>query len=166
MSRRSRQQLLLAGAFLGLAAATALASLFSGPVLPHPARAALDAGAMSFFNGNCPEGWTEQTALAGRVPVGAGAYAETYTPDSRSWSFSHTYSSGETGGYATWQLNSSEMASHQHGSIRRTGGPSGVATPADISSPANRTTSTNSTGGDGAHGNRPPYLALRLCRKD
>lgn len=78
-----------------------------------------------------------------------------------------TYSVADTGGEATHTLTTTEMPAHTHTYDRKTGGISGDV--AQLTAAIMCTTKTaiasSSTGGDGAHENRPPYYALAYIMK-
>lgn len=108
--------------------------------------------------------------LKGRMPVGVGqqsntkwdSTAETYTADGTDFALA------DSGGTEDHKLTVDELASHTHTQIvdrntandfDTTGGNSGGVRNAD--------SQTAATGGDGAHNNLPPYLALNfiICAK-
>lgn len=108
--------------------------------------------------------------LKGRMPVGVGqqsntkwdSTAETYTADGTDFALA------DSGGTEDHKLTVAELASHTHTQIvdrntsddfDTTGGNSGGV--------RNHNSQTTATGGDGAHNNLPPYLALNfiICAK-
>jgi hypothetical protein len=70
---------------------------------------------------------------------------------------------GTTGGEDTHVLDVSEMPAHTHQFNRYTSGASGGVSGLDNSSPFVST--TTSTGGDGAHENRPVYYEILFMMK-
>lgn len=101
--------------------------------------------------GSADAGYFRLPDLRSRVPIGTGQGS----------GLSH-YDLADTGGEETHQLTVSEMPSHDHTihahfpSVAVTPGELPVSTP---STPG----STGSAGGDSAHENRPPFLALLPC---
>lgn len=105
--------------------------------------------------------------LRGRTVIGAGAAAS-----------GTTYSVGETGGVEDVTLNESQMPSHSHSDLGHAHSyvpavPS-LTTPGELPVPVPTATPGASltgfasaniqpTGGDGAHENRPPFLALKYA---
>lgn len=105
--------------------------------------------------------------LRARVPVGVGATLAGFG----------TLTMGQTGGEAQHQLTTAELASHSHTTSPHThsegtaiatvinGGleaPAASATPS-IGVTGGASPSTNSAGGDTAHNNVQPFLALKYC---
>lgn len=86
-----------------------------------------------------------------------------------------TYKAGTTGGEATHTLTRSEIPSHYHDEyLGNDGGsdsaPSGYSGWPNIAYTSNKTwwatgSKTSAAGGDGAHNNMPPYLAVYMWRR-
>lgn len=86
-----------------------------------------------------------------------------------------TYKAGTMGGEATHTLTRSEIPSHYHDEyLGNDGGsdsaPSGYSGWPNIAYTSNKTwwatgSKTSATGGDGAHNNMPPYLAVYMWRR-
>lgn len=76
------------------------------------------------------------------------------------------YNVEDTGGEESHQLTEGELAAHTHNYYKETYNIDvetvGVPDPSGVGLPA-LSTATSSTGGDQAHENRPPYIALRWC---
>jgi microcystin-dependent protein len=131
----------------------------------------LPAGAVMAFNANaCPAGWSPLAAASGRVIVGAGAYSSTYTPPDRpGWSFSDTYTLGETGGFATWRQTVDEMPRHTHPGLIANANPplfTGVNNGGAVNYTYSQLHESSKAGNDAPHENRQPYLALLYCQKN
>lgn len=83
-----------------------------------------------------------------------------------------TYSAGSTGGEATHTLTVAEMPSHSHNLYMRRAGNPGYYEPYP-SWATNQPNATlgwvggniSNTGGDGAHNNMPPYLAVYVWKR-
>lgn len=88
--------------------------------------------------------------LAGRVVIGDGTGGGPFS-----------YAVGDTGGEATHTLTIAEMPSHSHSYTSPLLSGTATPPPLDVALPNPIPSSTGSTGGDGAHENRQPYLALR-----
>ena len=77
------------------------------------------------------------------------------------------YTVGSTGGEATHKLTIEEMPSHSHElndiGINWSAGPLEYST--QVSSQSSRVFETNKVGGDQAHNNMPPYLAVYMWRR-
>lgn len=129
-----------------------------------------DVGLIGYFEEGCPEGWEEYDKLAGRVPIGAGAYIGV-AEDGRTESV--TYLEGTTGGEVLHTQTVEEIASHKH--ITATYG--GYSTNTGLSSTGNGMPSLGAyswetgqlycseEGKDQPHNNMPPYLVLTACQK-
>lgn len=128
-------------------------------VAANPAGGGSDvpSGAVMAFNlASCPAGWSPLATAAGRMIIGVGTLG------------SDTYNLNVTGGEARHTLTVGEMPSHSHSLAdvaKKTSNGSyatgGVALPGQ-----GTVATTDSAGGDSAHENRPPYLALLYCQKD
>ncbi len=122
-------------------------------------------GQIMAFNSQCPPGWKRYEAATGRSLIGTGTYVE--------GSQVYNYNLGDIGGEAMHILTIDEMPSHQHGSHT----PGGSCTPGDNSctnAGVNRTHTntvwssntnirTTATGGNKAHENRSPFVAVNWC---
>ena len=75
-----------------------------------------------------------------------------------------TYAAGSTGGEATHKLTIDEMPSHSHGVIVDKGG--ATSTPS-LQAAGGKTTraQTTNVGGNAAHNNMPPYLAVYVWKR-
>jgi microcystin-dependent protein len=135
-------------------------------------------GVIAAFNGACPTGWTEYTDARGRAVIGAGQ-----------GSGLTNRVLGSTGGAETHVLTESEMPSHNHsmnsaGSHTHTGKvdnlvssgsnnyrivawshSGGVTFSGAVASAGSHTHTINDAGGDSAHNNMQPYIALTYCQK-
>ena len=80
---------------------------------------------------------------------------------------SNLYRVGSTGGEATHKLTIEEMPSHSHElndiGVNWSSGPREYS--AQVSSQSSRVIETNKVGGDQAHNNMPPYLAVYMWRR-
>lgn len=125
-----------------------------GPVEAAPS------GLISMWSGainDIPAGWTlcdgtdGTPDLTDRFVIGAGG---SYTPD-------------DTGGSESVQLTESELPSHSHNTGLRSEGAGvndqSIASPRFLEGSGDFSTET--TGDDGAHENRPPYCALAYIMK-
>lgn len=76
------------------------------------------------------------------------------------------YSAGSTGGEATHALTVDEMPSHTH-YVRGSGFNQGAGLTASVSdsSDAYRPLAASSAGGNAAHNNMPPYLAVYMWKR-
>jgi len=106
--------------------------------------------------GSIPEGWalcdgTNGTPdLRDRFIVGAGS----------------SYNVGDTGGEAFHTLTINEMPSHTHTTTwYEHGGPPGIQVPIGAQHTDPFTSTSNPTGGDQPHENRPPYYSLAYIMK-
>lgn len=77
------------------------------------------------------------------------------------------YSAGSTGGEKTHKLTVSEMPSHSHNLGYRIGGGAGSTWYIDGGTVDNwgSSTAVQSTGGNAAHNNMPPYIAVYIWRR-
>lgn len=116
---------------------------------------------MAFDLASCPSGWTAYAAGVGRTIVGVGTYAANADDDGSNASFNYTL--GLTGGRRDHVLSVAEMPSHNHTYTPPTAIPRGTGS---TGAAVGGTAGTSNTGGDGAHENRPPYVALLYCKKD
>ena len=109
--------------------------------------------------GGCPDGWSDFEASSGRFIVGVG----------------DGYGYRSMGGADSVQLLIEDMPVHNHAidpsewgyDVEGVG--ESLRINRDDGPPYNRTVgnlTTASVGGSRFHENRPPYLALHLCRKD
>jgi microcystin-dependent protein len=87
--------------------------------------------------------------LQGRVPIGAGSGGGL-----------SSYAIGDTGGEESHTLVSGEMPSHVHTEITASPSVGAAITGVPVPSAIPGVGFTGSAGGDGAHENRQPYLAL------
>lgn len=83
-----------------------------------------------------------------------------------------TYANGATGGEATHKLTVNEMPKHNHRTCISHGAPGGGSNVFDVAitgvtnSPAWSASTTNDlVGGDSAHNNMPPYLAVYIWKR-
>lgn len=78
------------------------------------------------------------------------------------------YAAGSTGGEATHTLTAAEMPRHRH-AVAAKSGASGLGAWGTVAYPSNSgtdaTINTDYTGSDGAHENRPPYIAIYIWRR-
>lgn len=132
--------------------------------------ATLPQGAIAAFDlDSCPSGWTAVPQAVGRAPLGTGLYTENIPAAGTrpGWNFSYNYPLFEQGGYAYWALNEAEMLSHTHAqrdqltSVSAAGGAGNV-----LGGTTSGTYFTEYEGGNAAHENRQPWLALLYCQKD
>lgn len=119
-------------------------------------------GQIMAFTTQCPPGWKKFSQADGRFLIGAGRYVEGATI--------YNYNVGDTGGEAMHVLNINEMPNHQHETHVPTGFctkncvTAGVETNhTDMVWSSNSNIKTSSTGGNKAHENRPPYVAVNWC---
>lgn len=117
----------------------------------------IPAGTVAAFTAACPSGWSTFTSANERFLVGAGS----------------GYSLGDTGGANTVTLNVNEMPNHSHAITGKRNDNSKDRNPHYIiidddwhSSRTHTAQKTRNTGGNQAHENRPPYLAVNWCRKN
>ncbi len=115
-------------------------------------------GAIIPFSGECPDGSSEYTPLAGRVIVGAGTMTDV--------SGTYTYKIGATGGVARHRLTVDEIPSHQHGLAIEPDGTGGTGSISSGPHGPDRTWKTKAEGGNGLHENRMPFYVLRYCKFD
>jgi hypothetical protein len=121
-----------------------------------PLAQAANIGQIGYFEGPCPDGWSDYLQLHGKFILSAGS----------------GYNVNATGGEAEHTLTVDEMPSHQHkqGSVGILnafgGGIPGNSRDFD-SGPytAYFEALTSSTGGSKPHNNMPPYFVLRACKK-
>lgn len=105
-------------------------------------------------------GWTEYSEASGRFIIGAGKGP-----------LAAAVSVGQTGGEERVQLRPNEMPAHQHVLAfvpevsNLSGGSYAVMSDLRHPSTARRTAQTNAAGGNAAHNNMPPFIALHFCRK-
>ena len=118
---------------------------------------------MAFDLASCPTGWTAYANGVGRTIVGVGTYPLNADDDGSNASF--VYALGATGGRRDHLLTSAEMPSHTHGGKEKDLSSAGT-TGAIADNASGSDWQTSSAGGDGAHENRMPYVALLLCKKD
>ena len=107
--------------------------------------------------------------LKGRMPVGVGqqsntkwdSTAETYTADGTDFALA------DSGGTEDHKLTVAELAEHNHDTWYFSTGSSGSVNINHAGTSPSAITQTQNTGGDGAHNNLPPYLALNfiICAK-
>jgi hypothetical protein len=120
-------------------------------------------GQIMSFNSECPPGWKRFEAAAGRTLIGTGRYVEGANV--------YNYNLGDQGGEAMHMLTIDEMPTHQHDSHTPSGScPSGNCQVAGIQTThtdtvwsSNSNIRTSSTGGNKAHENRSPYIAVNWC---
>lgn len=75
-----------------------------------------------------------------------------------------TYAAGSTGGEATHKLTIDEMPSHSHGVIVDKGGAKSTPSLQAVGGKTTRAQTTN-VGGNAAHNNMPPYLAVYVWKR-
>lgn len=111
------------------------------------------------FNTACPPGWKKFSAADGRTLVGTGIYIE--------GAITYNYSLGQIGGEAMHALTIDEMPTHSHGAPLPGGGAgpnAGIKRDnTDTVWSSNGSIQTSSTGGNKAHENRSPYIAVNWC---
>lgn len=119
-------------------------------------------GQIMAFNSECPPGWKRYEDASGRMLVGTGTYVE--------GSKVYNYTLGQKGGEAMHMLTIDEMPTHQHGSHTPSTGCSGSCSNAGVQVThtntvwsSNSNIKTTSTGGNKAHENRSPYVAVNWC---
>lgn len=120
-------------------------------------------GQIMSFNSECPPGWKRFEAAAGRTLIGTGRYVEGADV--------YNYNLGDKGGEAMHMLTIDEMPTHQHDSHTPSGScPSGNCQTAGIQTThtdtvwsSNSNIRTSSAGGNKAHENRSPYIAVNWC---
>ena len=161
MVRFGKREAVFFGLFICSAFLIFLASAYGGSepsVVGHSAGeiegGSVPSGAVMSFNlASCPAGWSPYSSAVNRMVIGSGS----------------SYALGASGGEATHVLTVAEMPSHGHSisgpwAAWGSGGihlSSGSAQPFGSSSAV-----ANPTGGNGAHNNIPPYVALLYCEKD
>ncbi|MEK7544078.1 MAG: hypothetical protein AAB557_04370 [Patescibacteria group bacterium] len=125
----------------------------AGTTIGGVAPGAETAGQIAFFAAACPTGWTEYTALRGRVPVG-------------------TPLSGTNAGTVGTALTNLENRTHTHSFSATTGGPSSTNNPGagntdfDVSSAStSHTHGVSGTTGTATTSNIIPYIQLTACQK-
>lgn len=135
----------------------------------------IPSGAIIVFASACPSGYSTFTQAAGRAIVGTGSFSENF----RGNRFSATYPIGARGGVARYRMNTSEMPRHRHGMARSfQAGSSFSGRMAFMYERSYRCRPQRGAGlcggaeafttyeGSGtAFDNRPPYIALNMCRK-
>jgi hypothetical protein len=137
-----------------------VALMFSAWVESARAEVSLPAGAIFATTGSeCPEGFTEYTAGAGRILVGAGTLS------------GHTYTVGGTGGAAFHTLTTSHMPAHSHGLTGNRGPQGGVVggasnTAAAAPNNGGGISQTSTEGGGTAFDIRQPFVGVRWCSLD
>ncbi|MFM2384113.1 MAG: hypothetical protein RIQ72_685 [Candidatus Parcubacteria bacterium] len=113
-------------------------------------------GAIVLFANSCPTGWSEFTALQGKMPIGVNA----------------VYPIGSTGGNSQITLSVNQLPSHSHDYGLASGGNIGVESveggaPHEVIAPKpGGRNSTLSTGGGSAINIMNPYKAVIFCQKD
>ena len=97
--------------------------------------------------------------LRGKFPLGVGPTALGLPAT--------TPSLGATGGESTHTLITQEMPSHVHGLVNQIGGnqAQGLSNTSSGGSTESQTPNTGPAGGDGAHNNMPPWLAVNYIIK-
>jgi len=148
-------------------------SVFTRMLQILPGVRATDLGMIAYFEGTCPDGWSDYIEGQSRFIFGAGS----------------GYSVGDTGGEYTHILTESEIPAHFH-KIFSSGGNAGLPNYEDyisnygwsgsgtsgINDPNSDYTirkgsyypilgRTSSYGGSTSHNNMPPYIVLRVCKK-
>ena len=129
----------------------------------------IPSGAVMAFDrpNGCPDGWAQFSEAAGRFVIGVGGKNEL------------PYVGGEPryqiGGAETHTLTVAEMPSHSHsftGKAVSRGGWGGQAIRdfavggSEVVSDFKPSGSIGYVGGDGAHNNMPPYIALYFCKNE
>lgn len=124
------------------------------PLPALPAGAAITPGAILAFEGRCPIGWDEYKRAAGRVVIGAG--------QGKGLSKRGV---GDVGGAESVKLSIAEMPKHDHGAI--IGGLPGATEGMNEGGPHNAgyREYKQSSGGQSAHENMPPFITLQYCVK-
>lgn len=120
-------------------------------------------GQIMAFNSECPPGWKKYDDAAGRTLIGTGRYVE--------GSSVYNYALGDKGGEAFHMLTIDEMPTHQHRShVPSSSCTAGSCANAGVQRTHNDTVwssnsniRTSSTGGNQAHENRSPYIAVNWC---
>ncbi len=133
----------------------------------------LPTGAVVPFNLNaCPTGWTEETALRGRVIYGAGHYAPLYpamTPNDEEFD----YTRGDEGGFAKMKLSVAQMAPHTHNfyvNLASVQAAFDTVNGVNINLPVQLSWVTGGyltsyVGGNMPQENRRPFMAFLYCKK-
>lgn len=119
-------------------------------------------GQIMAFNSECPPGWKRYEDAAGRMLVGTGTYVEGAKV--------YNYKLGDKGGEAMHMLTIEEMPNHQHGSHTPSSTCVGSCSSAGVQLThtdtvwsSNSNIKTTATGGNKAHENRSPYIAVNWC---
>ncbi len=143
-------------------------------------------GAVMAFDrrGECPDGWSDYTPGAGRVIIGTGA--GNFDPEGNALTEREL---GKTGGFEAIKLELEHMPSHSHAlssgpqehvsEFAPHNGFAGSNEPFGLYEVFNpnpepwaggsdnlHEETLRADGGDAAHNNMPPYIALNLCKKD
>lgn len=144
----------------------------------------LPGGAVVAFDGKCPinAGWVPYEDGAGKVVLGAGSGTLRFRGPHRPKDAPHELSLtpvalGDQGGEEQHTLSPKEMPSHDHPGSRTDDTPLRTSAPLDNAKssqgdlhPINQTSRVPVVvapqGGDAAHNNMPPYIALYFCKKE
>lgn len=142
----------------------------SGPALPisfprvvEDYRVTPPNSVLAFNSETCPAGWDVFTPAQGRLVVGTGNNNGANTDEvGRTLA---TRNLGDTGGEEVHQLTVAEMPAHthDHNRAKRVSRRNGDHGAAEFHGGIRDTTS--SAGGNQAHNNMPPYIALMYCEK-
>lgn len=122
-------------------------------------------GQIMAFNNQCPPGWKKFAAADGRFLVGTGNIVENGA--------TYSYNLGDKGGEAMHVLTVDELAAHSHESPTvesSCSSANGCQAAAGLQKDHSNTVwsrrssiQTSSSGGNKAHENRPPYIAVNWC---
>lgn len=138
----------------------------------------LPGGAVVAFDGKCPTGWTPYEAGAGKFLLGAGTgtlrYRGPHQPENAPTEMSLTpVEHGDQGGAEQHKLTDLEMPQHwheyqdAHPNRPEDGAKYDAGGHQDVRFSKNPVLKrTDSRGGNQAHNNMPPYIALYFCKKE
>jgi hypothetical protein len=146
-----------------------------------PSKLFIPPGMIASFNGYCPAEWSQFEAATGRFLIGAGD-EDRFEASLRNWDQLDSeasggarpvpltiYGVGDNGGEETHLLSTAELPSHDHAQTWGQGNGDKANPQAGKSVETYWMTAqgrTLETGGDQAHNNLPPYVAIRFCMKD
>lgn len=127
--------------------------------------AAVPRGSVAAFDlDRCPQGWSPYSRGEGRFIVGVGN--DDGNNRDQNGTVLTAKSLSQVGGEEQHTLTINEMPSHNHGYLRTDFRGPGVGHDGGNSMSFHNKQDTERTGGGSPHNNMPPYVALRLCKKD